>query len=67
MENTSVYSRDKCFVDPLRQVTLWPERVWGTIRRALPRDQRTQVVVHKADQPDLFRDLLDADILSAKT
>jgi hypothetical protein len=25
-----------------------------------------QVVVHKADQPDLFRDLLDADILSGE-
>ena len=42
------------------------ERVWGAFDAACLVIKEPQVVVHKADQPDLLRDFLDADILSGE-
>jgi hypothetical protein len=42
------------------------ERVWGTFDATCLVIKEPQVVVHKAYQPDLLGDFLDADILSGE-
>lgn len=43
-----------------------PKRVWGTLDAICHVIKEPQVVVYRTDQPDLFLDLFDADVLTSK-